>query len=298
MIENQNGIIVTEQKVLAKTGQTALIVAGMHRSGTSALTKVLNILGAGLPNNLMPPGEYNLRGFCESESIRQIHDQILASAGSYWDNTSGIPSAWFASPAAPEYEEKLLEILVQDMSELPLYVIKDPRICRVIPLWLKVFKRLGTEVRFILPLRHPLEIAASLKKRDGFDTNKSLLLWLGYFLDAERYTRGHIRCFVPYDNLLTSWRNVVGHLEKELEIVFPRQGHLATIEIEQFLCNGLRHHDLSREDLSGRSDIANWISQAFAWGMAASRGEKVYPEELDNIREAFQEADKIYGGIC
>ncbi|MBR8832403.1 MAG: hypothetical protein Cpurp_14605 [Chlorogloea purpurea SAG 13.99] len=269
----------------------------MHRSGTSALTRVLNIVGVALPDNLIPPAEDNIKGFWESENIKQIHDEILESAGSYWHDISEFPPTWFASPLAQKYEDKIIELLKRDLWNLPLYTIKDPRICRLIPLWIRVLDRLSTEARFIIPIRHPFEVAASLKTRHGFDTNKSLLLWLWHFLDAERDTRNYRRTFVTYEQLLTSWQTLVSRLETELGIVFPRRSHLATIEIEQFLSPNLRHHNLSCEDLAARPDIASWVSETFAWGMAACQGERVSPDELDNIRQILQEADKIYGPI-
>ncbi len=295
-LENHRGII-TADGASQDTKQIALIIAGMHRSGTSALTRVLNLMGVALPDNLIPPAEDNVRGFWESETIKQIHDDILESAGSCWQDISEFPPAWFASLTAQKYEDKIIQILKTDLSDLPLYAIKDPRICRLIPLWLNILNKLSTEVRFIIPLRHPLEIAASLKKRHGFDTNRSLLLWLGHFLDAEKNTRDQIRCFVTYEQLLASWQTLIVRLETELKIVFPRRSHLATLEIEQFLSHGLRHHNVPYDDLFSRSDIVCWINEAFTWGLAASRGESVSPEILDNIREAWKEADKIYAPL-
>ena len=47
----------------------ALMVLGMHRSGTSALTRIFSLLGADLPKNLMPPSPANKTGYWESQDL-------------------------------------------------------------------------------------------------------------------------------------------------------------------------------------------------------------------------------------
>jgi hypothetical protein len=67
----------------------AVIVLGMHRSGTSALARVISLLGADLPNGLLKQGPENEAGFWESAKLVAIHDELLSSAGSSWDDWRG-----------------------------------------------------------------------------------------------------------------------------------------------------------------------------------------------------------------
>src|SRR5262245_46898121 len=83
----------------------AIIVAGMHRSGTSAVTRVLSLLGAELPRNLMEPVESdNALGFWESRTITQAHEKLLESLGVAWTDPDPVPQSWFRSPVAERYE--------------------------------------------------------------------------------------------------------------------------------------------------------------------------------------------------
>ena len=66
--------------------KTAILVAGMHRSGTSAVSRILNLLGCALPKTLSSAGPDNPSGFRESMAIKDLNDAILASAGSAWDD--------------------------------------------------------------------------------------------------------------------------------------------------------------------------------------------------------------------
>jgi len=63
-----------------------IIVLGMHRSGTSAFTGVLNILGVELGSNLMEPTKENPRGYFEKRAVMEINDEILNILGSSWDD--------------------------------------------------------------------------------------------------------------------------------------------------------------------------------------------------------------------
>ncbi len=224
----------------------ATIVLGMHRSGTSALTRVLNLVGVDLPTDLMPARPDNRLGFWESLEVAKIHDEFLESIGRSWHDTSTIDPVRFESAPANIAKTKLLAILRRDFSESPLFAVKDPRICRVLPLWLSIVAEFEAEPNFVIIARNPNEIASSLKVRDGFHPAKSLLLWLRHVLDAEYFTRGLSRSFVSYDLLLRDWRKCLKRIGKDLHITWPRMSHAADVEIESFLSEKERHHRKSQ----------------------------------------------------
>ena len=73
--------------------KSAILVTGMHRSGTSAVTRVLGLLGCTLPRVVTDSAPDNERGFWENPAIRDLNDRILASAGSAWDDWEPFESA-------------------------------------------------------------------------------------------------------------------------------------------------------------------------------------------------------------
>jgi hypothetical protein len=99
-------------------------------------------------------------------------------------------------------------------------------------------------------VRHPLEVAASLHRRDQLGKNRSLLLWATYMLACEQDTRGQNRIFVRYDDLLARGEAVVDRIEETLNVEFPRRTWQASIEIEEFLSAEHRHHALPAGDSS------------------------------------------------
>ena len=127
-----------------------------------------------------------------------IHDEILSSGGSNWHDWRAFNPDWYASPAAPVFRRRILEVLRRDFGNSRLFVIKDPRICRFWPLWRDVLEEFGAKPGVVIPVRNPLEVMASLKRRDGFVSAKSCLIWLRHVVDAESATRGLPRAVVTY----------------------------------------------------------------------------------------------------
>src|SRR6266536_309453 len=160
------------------SNRKAVLVLGMHRSGTSAVTRVLNLLGLDLPTRLLPPKPDNRLGFWESMELQQLHDEALASCGSWWGDWRSIPQEWFGSDDCRRFGDRVTKILERDFANSNVFVIKDPRICRIVPLWLQALARLDIEPLAVIVVRDPGEVAASLALRNEFDTSTSKLVWL------------------------------------------------------------------------------------------------------------------------
>lgn len=67
------------------------MILGMHRSGTSALTRFISELGISLPKDIMPASpNNNSLGFWESEEMVSINNAIR-SMDMFWHSTSKMP---------------------------------------------------------------------------------------------------------------------------------------------------------------------------------------------------------------
>jgi len=273
----------------------ALLVLGMHRSGTSAITRVFASCGARLPANTMAATEHNPRGYFESQPIFELHEAILASAASPWDDLSSFPRAWFESKATEDWVERMTAIVRAEFGEAGLFAIKDPRICRLVPFWLRVLERVGAQPVCVLPVRNPLEVARSLRIAQGTEETRGLALWLRHFLEAERETRGLPRAFVSYDDLLLDWRGVVQRVESELGISFPRRGARAEAEVDDFLSGRLRHQAARPEELRARPDAADWVAPVYGWAQRAAAGESPDPAVLDAVAAELGVAERVFG---
>jgi hypothetical protein len=95
-----------------RTGRTqAILVLGMHRSGTSALAGVLGLCGATLPRDLLETNEYNSRGYWEPALVVKVHDELLCSMGSSFDDVGALKPGWESSAAAAGFGRRLAEAL-------------------------------------------------------------------------------------------------------------------------------------------------------------------------------------------
>lgn len=223
----------------------AVVVLGMHRSGTSALCGALNLLGVDFGKQLMPATHANEKGHWEHEEIVPIHDDLLSSLGSYWHNPE-LPSDWVEREVTCAAKSALLEIVERDFAHSPLFGLKDPRMCRLMPLWLPIFQALRVEPHFVLVLRHPWEVASSLAKRDEIESSRSYLLWLEHLVQAESATRSHKRSFVLYEEMMGDPVATLGKLQEQLDIDLREPSQVQT-SLRQFLDPSLRHHQFNKE---------------------------------------------------
>ncbi len=233
--------------------RVALLVAGMHRSGTSALTRILNLLGAQLPSNLWQPQEDNVTGFWESQNVTRLNDELLAEAHSCWDSILPIDFSQVNPEQFELLRRRAQDLLERDFAGSSCFVIKDPRMCRLLPFWVSILKEWEVQPYVIVPYRHPLEVAASLAQRNGFSREKSIYMWLRYTSDIIRHSANIPRAVVSYNDLLRDWQSTVQNLAKDLDICWPVNIESITGMVGDFLDIRIRHHNLDGSTVgSGR----------------------------------------------
>jgi GT2 family glycosyltransferase len=133
------------------------------------------------------------------------------------------------------------------------------------PLWIKLCDRLELNPRFILMVRHPCDVAASLTVRDGFSPGRGGLLWLRHALEAELATRGYPRTVVNYEDLVghLGWRGVVSRISDEFDLVWPASGPSVEATIDAYLAPELRHHHAGDLPPEGFKDWLEEVYRAF-----------------------------------
>ena len=213
---------VAKQSNPVEETQKAIIVLGMHRSGTSAMAGALKIMGLNLGSNLLPPdGFENAKGFWEHLEILQVHEDLLHSMQLRWDHVGPFPKDWWLERSVEPYRKKLIDIIDGDFCHSSFWALKDPRMCRLMPFWLEIFARVKSKPFFVHIIRNPLEVAASLKRRNHFPVEKSLILWALHAMEAEHDTRGFPRVFISFAQLLENWRSSMEKVGKLLNITWP-----------------------------------------------------------------------------
>lgn len=273
--------------------RTCLLVLGMHRSGTSALAETLIRLGARGPTNPLPSNKWNERGYGESAEVMRANEQILAGFSSSWRDWSRIVDLGAPSDQGGEIVDLIREVVRKEYGDAQLFVVKDPRICRLLPLWVRALKEERVEIKILISLRQPEDVANSLRKRDEMGLMWGRLLWLRHVLDAERESRGLPRSFLNYEDLLENWHKEIDRITRELGISWPIDEKTMQLNMENLIDSALRNHNLeSLEDAPCSEQVARWIDRCYS-NMQNFRhrvAEKDAMASLDTLNHEFSSA--------
>jgi hypothetical protein len=234
--------------------EVVICTLGMHRSGTSVVSRMLNLLGVhlGTHQSVSRAGEDNPKGYWEHHPLALLNDEILAGFGGQWDEPPAFPLSWPCDPRLQDVREKARQLLARDFGSEPVWGWKDPRTCLTIPFW----QDLIGPIRYVMCVRNPCAVVASLSLRDGMSPEKAERLWLTYVQSSLAHTSGQPRMFVFFEDIINDWA-----LELRRMAAFigrPEQGddprlHASVAEfLEQELC----HHRMSMEDLAGHQQIS------------------------------------------
>lgn len=220
-----------------------IFVLGMHRSGTSAVTRLLNLLGAELGKELLAAQEaVNEKGFWEHKELVRINEDILTTLDSAWFDFSSYPSDWWTQPYFERFKKQIQSFVDSTFSFSELAALKDPRLCRLFPLWREALQFSGKKLKTVLVLRHPDEVVASMCRRDPFTRETAYLLWAVYVRDAELASRAMPRSIVQYQSILEDWRSIAGQIGSALEIEWHGLNDATVKRIDEEISPDLKHN--------------------------------------------------------
>jgi hypothetical protein len=166
-------------------------------------------------------------------------------------------------------------------------LIKDPRQCRLLPLWTALFERRPFQVAVVLAVRHPEAVAASLVSRDQLPLDRALLLWLSHTLEAERATRQLPRLVLSYEQLLQDPAAAVQRCQQlaGLPITTPSAALLG-----EWIRPNLNHHQRNSGGLEPKGEgktLVQWASTVYAALVDPAADQQ--RELLDGAQEVVQE---------
>ena len=186
-----------------------VVVLGMHRSGTSAVTRVMSLLGANLgpPDDLLTQVD-NPAGHWESKALVACNDRILAAFGRSWDFPPWLAPGWEHSRRADALVDDMTATFDRVFTSGP-WVWKDPRTCLTLPLWRRV---LGPRPRVVLVGRDPGAVVTSIHRRDGIPRVYAAGLWQHYVRAAVRGATGMPVVCLRFEDLLRAPEDTIATL--------------------------------------------------------------------------------------
>ena len=300
----------TQTQMPRRPDTSIAVVLGMHRSGTSALTRSLSAFGYEFGDNLMPPVENNNpKGFWEDRDINRVNVQLMSALGVDWDAFQPLmPDAPASNKSLSQLRLQGLALLRAKVAQHPSFAIKDPRMARLLPFWSPLLARSATHVRFIVALRNPLSVALSLRARDGFEKIKSYYLWLAHMLDLYFGVVAHCRQFgdpeaagpvvVDYDRLMSDPLHQLQRVRDHLGLGLSLQGAAIEEYVGDYLDASLTHSSFDLSDLELEPELPAEVATVFRLFDAASRGEAALLDDtfsaaMAHCRQRFMELAPI-----
>lgn len=234
---------------LVKREQRVVVVLGMHRSGTSVITRALQALGVSLGDRLMPPAEENPKGFFEDLDINATNIALLQALGHDWHSLSPILSPELTAGVVSEFKLRALSILRERLALTDCFGFKDPRLARLLVFWQDVFAKLQIAADYVIVCRNPLSVARSLTKRNGFDVEKGYYLWFEHVLESLVRTENQNCIVVDYDLFLEDPAKQLRRIARALGLEFDPRSPMVAEFIAGFVEDSLRHNQYRFEDL-------------------------------------------------
>ncbi len=191
-----------------------ILVLGMHRSGTSIVARLLNMMGAYFAPEGASTGanQENPKGFWERRDVRVLNDMVLHSVGADWDRLSNFSLTQVPEATRVRFDHDARKIILELDAHRPWF-LKEPRICVLPELWLNL---LEFPVSIIVH-RSAIEVARSLEMRNGFPLRFGLALWERYNTSALNATLGLRRIQVNHSELMAEPVQLVRTLSLQLE---------------------------------------------------------------------------------
>jgi glycosyltransferase involved in cell wall biosynthesis/SAM-dependent methyltransferase len=261
----------------------------MHRSGTSALTRGLEVLGIELGKNLKPgiAGE-NDKGFFEDWTLSSINDELLALSGEQWDSLRAT-----AHPGTPPSEVNALKIkalgyLQKEFCEAPWFAFKDPRSCRNVAFWEDVVRRDGRRPFFVIAFRNPMSVARSLQRRNGFSLAQCHYIWLVHYARAMAAVQDKNRICVEFDDLVADPRKVMAGISAAIDHPAVQvSSPLMALYEKEFLDTKLRSHVFPSNALELEEACSPIIIDMYEMLRREAQGGDVGKAEWQTVLTAF-----------
>lgn len=218
--------------------RTALLVLGMHRSGTSLLGGLVAGAGVDMGRHLMAAAADNPRGFWENQRLVDLNESLLNTLGQTWASWQALPGDWLQREEVKTFRGRLAELLAAEFGDSPVFCVKDPRLCRLLPVWLEVLGDLSIRPVCLFISRPVTEVAASLEARDGMGPNLARALWLRHGVDAITASDG-----LP--TAKTSYAALLQEPQAFFDALRENTGIALSVADTEFADASLRHHDMT-----------------------------------------------------
>lgn len=224
-----------------------IVIAGMHRSGTSLLAQLVHGLGAPLGDQVERyPVPSNLSGHWEDAGAWRAAERLLGGLGQRWGAASApLPPRWTEWPEAAVARQAFTDLARHNLAKAPIWAVKDPRATRCLPLWADAAVAVGARLVVLVMLRPASAVVRSLASRDGADPVEAERSWRQFNTELVAFSHHTPVLFVSYDDLLANGLAVAGQVARHCGLA---DDSTACQRAVAFINTGLRHNAPSWRD--------------------------------------------------
>lgn len=228
----------TKSAQRANQKKTLVLVVTCQRSGSSAMTGVLKILGLDLGKRLMGAKPANVKGHFEDLATVTLNDSILKNFKTYHNDPRPLHIDW-EKQLAP-LTAKVKKHLGSIFKSRTVFGIKDPRVTLLLPAYVNAAQELGIELKVIRMYRDTQEIVASLQVRDKVSYENAQAIAARYLTALEEYCPLCDHIVVRFDDLITNTSGVIDAINDYIPSL--KKYSDVRSEIMAFLDPALKHH--------------------------------------------------------
>jgi hypothetical protein len=238
-----------------------VVIVGMHRAGTSLCTRIVNALGYSLGGPLLGPRFDNPEGYQEHEEIFHSHVELLSHLEASWDTSWSVRPSIRQRLQSAEVRpilDRLKSIVVKELTASDgRWAFKDPRTACLLPAWTCIFEELGIEPLWVLAVRDPRAVAASLYARNRLPTAVGELLWAEHYLNALRHLGPRIAGIIHYEKWFSRDQD-------QLDVLANILGAVSFADMERAagsITHSLRHNapQPGAATLGVARDVYSWL---------------------------------------
>ena len=271
---------MSNKKEISNKDKTLVVVLGMHRSGTSVMTKALETLNVSLGTELLDAGRGNTKGHWEDLNVLAINERLLNLAGLNWHSVGPLPLGLLESDGGQQLIKEAVALVNSRLEQLNCWGFKDPRTARLLEFWLKVFEKSGVTPRFLFAIRNPLDVYQSHHKRDNFFFDKCQHLWLLHSLPNIDLVKDYLTCVVDYAEFIDEPASKLDVIAETLSLEKDEQA-IASFA-EEFLDKSLCHSQASLVELAGCKEADPLLVDSYRLLHAVASQKASFSDFLDN----------------
>ena len=232
-----------------------IAVTGVPRSGTSAITRGLKVLGVNLGTSLEPADFGNEKGYFEDSDINSLNYGFLKLLFERPDYAILVDLKKIPQDVVDTFKISAKVFIEKRLDEYDIFGFKDPFLSKILPIWKDIFAEIGANTSYVIPCRNPLSVAKSINKRANIDYIIAYYIWFSGMLSTIIYLAGEKVVFVDYDDMIANPEKQLQRISEYLSLSFDTNGSEFLEFSGDFLEESLRHGRFSMEDLESNMEV-------------------------------------------